>query len=76
MNTIAHNHPDVVSIVDDTLSNGTWAAGQIIYYEGNNILVSIRGQNPDLDAVLFSAHFDSVSTAPGKPLTLGETWLA
>jgi len=27
--------------------------------------VKVEGQNPELDAVLFSAHYDSVSTASG-----------
>lgn len=64
MNALASRFPNV-EVDDDMVSNGTWAAGQIIYFEGSNILVSVDGTQPDLDAVLFSAHFDSVSTAPG-----------
>ncbi|KAK9452193.1 uncharacterized protein V1518DRAFT_53889 [Limtongia smithiae] len=40
-------------------------SGKVIYYESNNILVKITGSNPNLPAVLVSAHFDSVSTAYG-----------
>jgi Zn-dependent M28 family amino/carboxypeptidase len=36
-----------------------------VYFEGNNILVKIDGKQPEMDVVLFAAHFDSVSTAPG-----------
>lgn len=36
------------------------------YFEGTNILVKVPGSElNDSNAVLFSAHFDSVSTAPG-----------
>ncbi|KAG8924458.1 hypothetical protein FRC01_011478 [Tulasnella sp. 417] len=55
-------------ISDDNISNGTYAAGQLIYFEGNNILVKIDGSDYDADqkgGILVSAHFDSVSTAPG-----------
>ena len=37
----------------------------VAYFESLNVLVKIDGSKPDLDGVLFSAHFDSVSTAPG-----------
>ena len=37
-----------------------------MYHEGLNVLVSVEGTEPSLDAVLFSAHFDSVSTAAGE----------
>ncbi|KAG8923364.1 hypothetical protein FRC01_012846, partial [Tulasnella sp. 417] len=50
------------------MSNGTYAAGQLIYFEGNNVLVKIDGSDYDADqkgGILVSAHFDSVSTAPG-----------
>ncbi|KAE9393394.1 hypothetical protein BT96DRAFT_999504 [Gymnopus androsaceus JB14] len=58
-------------IDDDVTSNGTWAnaASSIgTYFEGNNILVKVPGTDttiPPLPAVLFSAHFDCVSTASG-----------
>lgn len=37
------------------------------YFEGSNVLVRINGTstNNETKGVLFSAHFDSVSTAPG-----------
>ncbi|KAF8520457.1 Zn-dependent exopeptidase [Hysterangium stoloniferum] len=57
-----HNN---VHIANDLQSNATWYSGNGIYFEGNNVLVKIDGRQPELDAVLFSAHFDSVSTAPG-----------
>ncbi|KAJ3748428.1 hypothetical protein DFH05DRAFT_560843 [Lentinula detonsa] len=62
-------------IIDDDIStNGSWtssfgSSNFGTYFEGNNILVKIRGaaepSNPPLPAVLFSAHFDCVSTAAG-----------
>ena len=54
-----------VHIVDDLRSNATWYSGTAVYFEGNNILVKVDGKDSGLEAVLFSAHFDSVSTAPG-----------
>ena len=36
------------------------------YFEGTNILVKVPGSSKhDSNAVLFSAHYDSVSSAPG-----------
>ncbi|KAJ3885023.1 putative zinc metalloprotease [Lentinula edodes] len=66
-------------IDDDVITNGTWSSsfgvsGSGNYFEGNNILVKIRGTaeaessnlaHPPLPAVLFSAHYDCVSTASG-----------
>ncbi|KAJ3837131.1 hypothetical protein F5878DRAFT_726288 [Lentinula raphanica] len=68
---------DQFIIDDDVTTSGTWAGGfggsgsrSGNYFEGNNILVKIRGTanstfNTPLPAVLFSAHFDCVSTASG-----------
>lgn len=36
-----------------------------MYHEGLNIVVEVRGTEPELPAVLFSAHFDSVSSGSG-----------
>lgn len=36
-----------------------------MYFEGNNVVVKIEGQRPELEAVLFSAHYDSVPTGRG-----------
>ncbi|TDL26147.1 Zn-dependent exopeptidase [Rickenella mellea] len=63
-----------VHVDDDITSNATWAqaapvawkeGGFATYFEGNNVLIRIDGSKPELKGVLFSAHFDSVSTAPG-----------
>ncbi|KAL4071336.1 hypothetical protein V8B97DRAFT_452974 [Scleroderma yunnanense] len=58
-----------VEIYDDTVSNASWASKPIgVYFEGNNILVKVEGTDPEYresGGVLLSAHFDSVSTAPG-----------
>ncbi|KAL0569316.1 hypothetical protein V5O48_012649 [Marasmius crinis-equi] len=70
--TILERHPDI-DIVLDTNSSGKWVGSTIIgvpavasYFEGNNILVRIPAKSEkDTLGVLFSAHFDSVSTAPG-----------
>lgn len=39
--------------------------GRVNYYESNNILVKVQGSDSSLDAVLLSAHYDSVPTAYG-----------
>lgn len=39
--------------------------GRAVYYEGNNVLVKIQGNDTSLGAVLLSAHFDTVPTAYG-----------
>lgn len=55
-----------VEIANDLLSNGSWASPTYgTYFEGTNLLVRINGTDPKLDGVLFSAHYDSVSTASG-----------
>jgi Zn-dependent M28 family amino/carboxypeptidase len=37
-----------------------------VYFEGTNLLLKIDGTDKEeQEAVLFSAHYDSVSTAPG-----------
>lgn len=67
MYSIAEQYPHV-RVIDDLLSNGSWASNYGVYFEGTNILVKIEGSNPDYrdnGGVLFSAHYDSVSTAPG-----------
>ncbi|TFY65290.1 hypothetical protein EVJ58_g2077 [Rhodofomes roseus] len=72
-----HEH---VHLSDDLTSNASFVSPGIlkgqtrtgIYFEGTNILVKIDGTDTPLadpegqhDGVLFSAHYDSVSTAPG-----------
>ena len=58
---ISYAHVD-----DDLISNATFAYdGRIAYFEGNNVVVKIDGTSSELDGLLLSAHFDSVSTAPG-----------
>ena len=65
------SHSSFVTVDDDLTSNvtfgQTWGSdgGLAAYFEGSNILVKVNGSLPGLDGVLFSAHFDSVSTAPG-----------
>ncbi|KAG5648253.1 hypothetical protein DXG03_006211 [Asterophora parasitica] len=52
-----------VHVVDDRISNASYDQ---IYFEGTNILVKVDGTDPDQSgAVLFSAHYDSVSTSNG-----------
>lgn len=75
MQDVAGSYP-FVDIDNDLTSNVTFgtrtsqisSAGTALYFEGSNILVRINGTKPDAaprGAVLLSAHFDSVSTAPG-----------
>lgn len=56
-----------IHISDDTVSNVTYVRGgeYAVYFEGNNVLLKIDGTEPASDGVLFSCHFDSVSSAPG-----------
>lgn len=65
-----HSH---IHVIEDLVSNASWvssSSGQAVYFEGTNILVKIDSSNPDPTyqdngGVLFSAHYDSVSTASG-----------
>lgn len=68
----AHNH--TVLLDEDLTSNVTFASGPFtpprtaVYFEGTNILVKIPGSassTSQKDGILLSAHYDSVSTAPG-----------
>ncbi|KAF5354417.1 hypothetical protein D9758_010766 [Tetrapyrgos nigripes] len=63
-----------VEVSDDLFSTGKWGTNPLqgtamgVYFEGTNIIVRIRGTMGDSDtngAVLFSAHYDSVSTSSG-----------
>jgi Zn-dependent M28 family amino/carboxypeptidase len=58
-----------LEIIDDLNSTVKYAAKsrQVgVYFEGTNILVKVTGSGRnDSEAVLFSAHFDSVPVAPG-----------
>jgi hypothetical protein len=63
---------DYVEVYEDNISNASWAswgsASAAVYNEATNILVKIEGTDPayaSSGGVLFSAHFDSVSTASG-----------
>ncbi|CAG7846906.1 Vacuolar membrane protease {ECO:0000250/UniProtKB:P38244} {ECO:0000305}; AltName: Full=FXNA-related family protease 1 {ECO:0000250/UniProtKB:P38244} [Serendipita indica DSM 11827] len=57
-----------IHISDDLVSNTSYVEAQRLgyYVEGSNILVKVLGTNGALPAVLFSAHFDTSATAPGK----------
>lgn len=67
---IASRYPHV-QVSEDLVSNASWAVARSpkkqygVYFEGTNILVKIDGSEPHTGGVLFSAHYDSVSTAPG-----------
>lgn len=45
--------------------NSSSTMSRVIYFESSNILVKILGSNPELPALLISAHFDSVPTSYG-----------
>ena len=65
LQVIAQTYP-FVHVDDDLRSNGSWAATNGVYFEGTNIVVKIDGtSSAQVGGVLFSAHYDSVSTAPG-----------
>jgi acetylornithine deacetylase/succinyl-diaminopimelate desuccinylase-like protein len=58
-----------VHISNDLVSNASWSLSSTgVYFEGTNIVVKIDGTSTtDGDGgVLFSAHYDSVATAPGS----------
>ncbi|KAI0343578.1 hypothetical protein BDW22DRAFT_1356037 [Trametopsis cervina] len=69
------NSSDYTHLSEDFTSNATYSTnpssslpGLATYYEGTNILVKIDGTDAptgEPDGVVFSAHYDSVSTAPG-----------
>ncbi|KAJ7074088.1 hypothetical protein C8F01DRAFT_1099195 [Mycena amicta] len=58
-----------VEVVDDVVSNASWpswgSSSTVVYNEATNVLVKIQGTDPTIPGVLFSAHYDSVSTASG-----------
>ncbi|KAF7311356.1 Peptide hydrolase [Mycena kentingensis (nom. inval.)] len=58
-----------VEVVDDVVSNASWPAWgnsqAAVYNEATNVLVKVEGTEPTERGVLFSAHYDSVSTASG-----------
>ncbi|KAF7363856.1 Peptide hydrolase [Mycena sanguinolenta] len=66
---------EYIEVYDDIVSNASWTLAAwggsdatVIYNEATNILVKIQGSDPEYDGdggVLFSAHYDSVSTASG-----------
>ncbi|KAG1719757.1 hypothetical protein EDB19DRAFT_2044953 [Suillus lakei] len=65
---------DHVSVDFDLSSNASWASGLLstnpyaVYYESDNILVKVEGSDKEYQesgGLLLSAHWDSVSTAPG-----------
>lgn len=65
---------DYIHLSEDLISNATYVSGTLAanysatYFEGTNILVKIDGTDAHTlqpDGVVFSAHYDSVSTAPG-----------
>ena len=73
MQRLADRH-DYIHLSDDLTSNVTYIAGKdhAVYFEGTNVLLKIDGTDSPLsspesgpDGVLFSCHYDSVSSAPG-----------
>ena len=57
-----------IEVIDDLNSTVVYSSrpGVGVYFEGTNILVRVPGSNKhSSNAVLFSAHYDSVSSAPG-----------
>ncbi|KAF7295537.1 Peptide hydrolase [Mycena indigotica] len=68
LNSIAKLHPHV-EVVNDVFTNASLPAwnggGNVVYHEATNLLVKVQGTDPTKPGVLFSAHYDSVSTASG-----------
>ncbi|KAI0034889.1 hypothetical protein K488DRAFT_44533 [Vararia minispora EC-137] len=66
LNDVAEGHSHVHVLNDNTTA--AFQDGSVVtYFQGNNILVRVDGSQVmgDGSGVLFSVHFDSVSTAPG-----------
>lgn len=65
---LAEKYPHV-HVANDLSSNASWSspvASFGVYFEGTNVLIKVDGtSNVAQGAVLFSAHYDSVSTATG-----------
>ncbi|KAF8323030.1 Zn-dependent exopeptidase [Clavulina sp. PMI_390] len=65
VNTVSANHKHV-HVIDDLTSNATYSNGATtVYHESLNVVVLIEGTSPQLEHILLSAHFDSVSTGGG-----------
>ncbi|KAH9485854.1 Vacuolar membrane protease [Psilocybe cubensis] len=65
--SLAEKYPHI-HVDNDLSSNASWSASPKfgVYFEGMNVLVKVDGTAGSSEgAVLFSAHFDSVSTATG-----------
>ncbi|KAI0055717.1 Zn-dependent exopeptidase [Artomyces pyxidatus] len=62
---IASGHEHVHIVNDTTSTAAFFYTNRAVYFEGNNIIVKVDGTDETAKGVLFSAHFDSVSTAPG-----------
>jgi hypothetical protein len=73
-----HLVSDQVQVLDDNVSNVTFSSGSsTVYFEGTNIIVTIRGSDddephyssaerrPENGGVLVNAHYDSVSSGYG-----------
>ncbi|KAK9453127.1 hypothetical protein V1511DRAFT_490034 [Dipodascopsis uninucleata] len=54
-----------VTFIQPNIWNASDRSGNLVYFESNNVMVKINGRDPNLSAVLVSAHFDSVPTAYG-----------
>lgn len=66
MANVSDDNPRKIMIAQQPVFDPTQEPeGRVIYYEGNNVLVKIEGSDPSLEAVLLSAHYDSVSTGHG-----------
>ena len=66
MSQFYNSHSNDV-ICDDLISNGSLSSSATaVYFEGTDILVKINGTSASASGVLFSVHYDSVSTALGS----------
>ncbi|EPX73515.1 aminopeptidase [Schizosaccharomyces octosporus yFS286] len=57
-----------VTVIDDLYTNITFELdnkSDLVYFEGNNILIHFQGKNRQRLPILLSAHYDSVSTGKG-----------
>lgn len=52
----------------DLATNGSWYTirNEVTYMESRNIIVKFEGSKWNNSAVLFSAHYDTSSLAPGR----------
>jgi len=63
-----HKGKDFVTLDVDSITNGSWYSrgNTVTYMESRNIAIKFEGSKWNDSAVLFTAHYDTSSLAPGE----------